>query len=193
MVRQAASDPGRDPSEVKFVAAFTPMVAGSPKEALDRRRTMDETAAIAHRAAPLSGLLGLPFTLDQLDEPLTPQQLGVARRAAGNGLTARALELAAQGWSLRDIAAHGVEDYIPTAIGTPHDVADEIERWHKAGAADGLILSFDAFHDALEPFVDKVVPLLQERGVMHNDYEGETLREHLHALPQYGRDPRFIH
>jgi hypothetical protein len=31
----------------------------------------------------------------------------------------------------------------------------------------------------LDPFVDKVVPLLQERGVYRTDYAGTTLRDHL--------------
>lgn len=31
----------------------------------------------------------------------------------------------------------------------------------------------------LEDFVDKVVPILQERGLYRLDYEGDTLRDHL--------------
>jgi hypothetical protein len=33
--------------------------------------------------------------------------------------------------------------------------------------------------DGLEWFVDRVVPLLQERGLFRREYEGRTLREHL--------------
>lgn len=35
-------------------------------------------------------------------------------------------------------------------------------------------------------FVEKVVPILQERGIYHLDYEGDTLREHLGVPYQYG-------
>ncbi|HHT7796495.1 TPA: hypothetical protein ACT2H1_002114 [Streptococcus suis] len=35
-------------------------------------------------------------------------------------------------------------------------------------------------------FVDEVVPILQERGLFHKDYEGETLRDHLGLDYQYG-------
>jgi hypothetical protein len=31
----------------------------------------------------------------------------------------------------------------------------------------------------LDPFVDQVVPLLQERGVFRSEYTGTTLRDHL--------------
>jgi hypothetical protein len=36
----------------------------------------------------------------------------------------------------------------------------------------------------LDEFADKVVPLLQERGVFRTGYQGNTLREHL--LPSTG-------
>jgi hypothetical protein len=35
----------------------------------------------------------------------------------------------------------------------------------------------------LAPFVDQVVPLLQERGVFRADYAGTTLRDHLGLTP----------
>lgn len=35
-------------------------------------------------------------------------------------------------------------------------------------------------------FVEKVVPILQERGIYYTDYEGDILREHLGVSYQYG-------
>ncbi|BBY06862.1 hypothetical protein MNVI_21800 [Mycobacterium noviomagense] len=35
----------------------------------------------------------------------------------------------------------------------------------------------------LDEFVDKVVPLLQERGVFRTEYSGTTLRDHLGLAP----------
>ena len=39
----------------------------------------------------------------------------------------------------------------------------------------------------LDPFVDQVVPLLQERGVFRADYSGTTLRDHLGLGPLRNR------
>ena len=39
-----------------------------------------------------------------------------------------------------------------------------------------------------DPFVDQVVPLLQERGVFRAEYEGSTLREHLGLAPLPSQD-----
>lgn len=49
----------------------------------------------------------------------------------------------------------------------------------QADAADGYILVPHITPGGLAPFVDHVVPLLQERGVFRTAYEGTTLRENL--------------
>jgi hypothetical protein len=56
-----------------------------------------------------------------------------------------------------------------------------MQEWFEAGACDGFSLAIDAYHDGVDTFVDQVVPLLQNRGLFHLDYEGPTLRDHLAA------------
>lgn len=91
---------------------------------------------------------------------------------------------------LRDILAHGVIDYQPVVAGTAIDVADHLQDWFEAGAADGFWISPDVNEDGIDALVDGVVPLLQERGLFHQDYEGKTLRDHVGAPDQYGMDSR---
>jgi FMN-dependent oxidoreductase (nitrilotriacetate monooxygenase family) len=67
-------------------------------------------------------------------------------------------------------------------VGTPAQVADEIARFVREEAADGFILVPHLIPSGIEDFVDKVVPLLQERGLFRREYEGTTLRQHL-GLP----------
>ncbi|MCF3943707.1 LLM class flavin-dependent oxidoreductase [Oceanobacillus sp. APA_J-5(13-2)] len=64
-------------------------------------------------------------------------------------------------------------------IGTPTQVADEMEKWFKEKATDGFMIQFPLLPRDLEDFVELVVPILQERGLFRLDYEGDTLREHL--------------
>jgi FMN-dependent oxidoreductase (nitrilotriacetate monooxygenase family) len=68
-------------------------------------------------------------------------------------------------------------------IGAPETVATSINELVQADAADGYILVPHITPDGLAPFVDKVVPLLQERGVFRADYAGTTLRDHLGLAP----------
>jgi FMN-dependent oxidoreductase (nitrilotriacetate monooxygenase family) len=67
-------------------------------------------------------------------------------------------------------------------IGTPATVAAAVDEFVQRDAADGFVLVPHITPGGLAPFVEKVVPLLQERGVFRTDYEGTTLRDHL-GLP----------
>ncbi|GHF07665.1 nitrilotriacetate monooxygenase component A [Amycolatopsis deserti] len=66
-----------------------------------------------------------------------------------------------------------------TFVGSPATVAEAINTYVQADASDGFILVPHVTPGGLDPFADKVVPLLQERGVFRSDYSGTTLREHL--------------
>jgi hypothetical protein len=60
---------------------------------------------------------------------------------------------------------------------------DQIDRFVQDDASDGFIIGSHLVPGGLDPFVDKVVPLLQERGAFRAGYEGATLREHLGFAP----------
>jgi FMN-dependent oxidoreductase (nitrilotriacetate monooxygenase family) len=77
-------------------------------------------------------------------------------------------------------------------IGSPDTVATSINRFVQEDASDGFILVPHVTPNGLEPFVDTVVPLLQERGVFRRDYEGSTLREHLGLAPRPAPEPVYV-
>jgi alkanesulfonate monooxygenase SsuD/methylene tetrahydromethanopterin reductase-like flavin-dependent oxidoreductase (luciferase family) len=70
-----------------------------------------------------------------------------------------------------------------TFVGAPATVADAINTLVQADASDGFILVPHITPGGLDEFADRVVPLLQERGVFRTDYKGSTLREHLGLAP----------
>ena len=191
-LRAAAERAGRDPDEVKMFAGFMPSVAPTRRAALDRRRLLDESVDLGQRVRYLGAMLGLRLGLGQLDEPLSADQLTTAVPSPRDPRAAHALAIARQGWTVRDVLAHGVIDYHPVVPGTAADVADHMQAWFEAGACDGFTLAIDSYHDGIDAFVDQVVPILQERGLFHRDYEGSTLRDHLGAPAQYGQDPRVL-
>ncbi|MDH6192183.1 FMN-dependent oxidoreductase (nitrilotriacetate monooxygenase family) [Streptomyces sp. CZ24] len=67
-------------------------------------------------------------------------------------------------------------------VGTPAAVAEQMISFVDQRAADGFILVPHLTPDGLDPFVDRVVPILQERGAFRAEYTGTTLRDHL-GLP----------
>jgi FMN-dependent oxidoreductase (nitrilotriacetate monooxygenase family) len=189
--RDAAESYGRDPDEIKFFAGLMTTIAHDRRAALDRRIALTERT-FPQRVGYLQQMLGVRLDPARLDEPLNPAQLAAARPSPHDPRSAHALAIAREGWSLRDVLAHGVIDYHPAIVGPAVEAADHMQAWFEAGAADGFWVSPDIYEDGIDAFVDGVVPILQARGLFHRDYAGATLREHLGAPAQYGVDPRVV-
>jgi alkanesulfonate monooxygenase SsuD/methylene tetrahydromethanopterin reductase-like flavin-dependent oxidoreductase (luciferase family) len=68
-------------------------------------------------------------------------------------------------------------------VGTPVQVAEQIDHLVQADAADGFILVPHVTPGGLDRFADEVVPILQDRGLFRTEYTGSTLRDHLDLPP----------
>jgi FMN-dependent oxidoreductase (nitrilotriacetate monooxygenase family) len=73
-----------------------------------------------------------------------------------------------------------------TFVGTPAQVAEKMNDFVQSDGSDGFVLAPHLTPTGLDGFVDTVVPLLQERGVLRTEYETTTLRGHL-GLPAAGQ------
>jgi FMN-dependent oxidoreductase (nitrilotriacetate monooxygenase family) len=189
-VRRAAALAGRDPQEIKFLAFAGFTVGPTQRAALDKRRALDDRIDLRGPLARLAAYLGLRDGLTRPDEPLSAEQLASVRAHPQDVRSGRAVELARAGWSPRDILAHAVLDSHPAVVDTADRVADFLQQWFEAEAADGFVASFDDFSTGIDDFVDDVVPLLRQRGLVPDGYQGTTLRDHLGLPPQYGLNIR---
>jgi FMN-dependent oxidoreductase (nitrilotriacetate monooxygenase family) len=187
--RESAMSYGRDPDEIKYIPGLMTTIAKDRRSALDRRIQLGGDL-FPQRIGYLQNMLGIQLDPSKMNEPLSKAQLDAARPSRYDPRSTNALKIANEGWSLRDILAHGVIDYHPVIVGPGVEAADHMQQWFEAGAADGFWISADVNSDGIDAFVDEVIPVLQERGLFHKDYEGKTLREHLGAPDQYGLDPR---
>ncbi len=64
-------------------------------------------------------------------------------------------------------------------IGTPRQIADQLQEWFENDAADGFNVLVPHLPGGLEDVAQWVVPELQRRGLFRSRYEGRTLRDHL--------------
>lgn len=88
--------------------------------------------------------------------------------------------------TLRQVALESASPR-PRFSGTAEQVADGLQAWFESRAADGFIIQ-GGTPDTFPRFVEKVVPILQARGLFRTDYPGTTLRESLGlALPAHTR------
>ena len=86
-----------------------------------------------------------------------------------------------RGLTLRQVALEAASPR-PLFAGTPQEVADGLQHWFEQRGADGFIIQ-GGTPDTFPRFVDRVVPILQQRGLFRQEYPGTTLRESLGLTP----------
>ncbi|MGO2660299.1 NtaA/DmoA family FMN-dependent monooxygenase [Mycetocola reblochoni] len=129
---------------------------------------------LAHDAATLE--LDAPIPAEILDKPWDPDEHPTS---AGYRLTfldwIQERRLLSVREILRDFGGYGSR----IIVGTPEQIADDMELWFHSGAADGFNLMIDRFPEGLVTFADEVVPLLQGKGIHKREYGHSTLRHTL--------------
>jgi FMN-dependent oxidoreductase (nitrilotriacetate monooxygenase family) len=189
-IRSAAEQIGRSPDEVKFLSFVTFGLGESKKDAVERRMILEEAAGIENRLAQLSAVIGVRLDPGDCDHALAPTEISNLRPHPGVLRSGLAVDLARRGLTPREILGHGVLDRTPGLVGTPEEAADMLQAWMETDASDGFILTPDDEHDGIEQFVDLVIPILKQRGLRTEGYDGQTLRDHMGLSEQLGRDPR---
>jgi len=186
-VKGRARSYGRDPDLLKVFPAATFVIGDTADDAEDRARHIRyQQVSGATAIAMLEQVWGRDLSEYDPDGPLpdfdpsgdTGITQGRVRHGDPVALARRWRERAeAQRLSIRElvIAVTSRQQF----VGTAEQIAEEIDLYIQADACDGFILVPHLTPHGLDEFVDKVVPLLQERGAFRTAYAGETLREHL--------------
>lgn len=171
---------GRDPDLITVMPGIVPVIADTDEEAeaiVERQRAtldIDKLLVQVGRAFNYHDFRQYP-----LDGPF-PDLAGVTLNSY-KGHAERIIRVSREeGLTLRQ-AAYRFGVWRSGFVGSPETIANELERWFVEGAADGFNLRVTRPRD-FALFREKVVPILQERGLFRRDYEHSTLRGHL-GLP----------
>jgi FMN-dependent oxidoreductase (nitrilotriacetate monooxygenase family) len=137
-LRQRAVSYGRDPNSLKILPGLLPIIGGTEVEAQKRKKELDELAGDAE-LRKLASRVGVAASELDLDKPLPIDRIKANDRFnASRGFQAAAVELATSGnLTVREILYRNGGGH-PQVVGTPEQVADFIETWHREGAADGF-------------------------------------------------------
>lgn len=174
-LRTAAADAGRrEPVRVTF--AVQAVIGGTEQEARRRQKELEERIPIEAGLARLSGSLGVDFSTLPLDEPLPD----LPTQASQGLMKAMSAIFGGQRFTLRDAAMRwGLGAGMPQIVGTPEQVAGELEHiWRETGCS-GFSLSPVETPGSVAAFVEEVVPLLRRRGIYRRDYMATTFRGNL--------------
>lgn len=183
-VRARAVRFGRDPRGVKILPGIVPVLGATEAEALEKEAQLNDLIHPRYALEQLTKQLRLPEGSLGLDDRL-PEDLPAEDEIEGakSRYTLIVSLARREDLTVRELIARlaGGRGHF-TVAGTPVQIADIIQEWFEAGAADGFNVMAPVLPSGLENFVDQVVPILQERGLFRTEYESTTLRGH-YGLP----------
>jgi len=148
------------------------VITGSTEaEALARSAEIDERISPEGIAAHISGGLGIDLGEFDLDAPI-----GQLYSNGVQGFLKGLIEAAPdKSWTFGDLLRWNLDTRV---VGAPEQVADALQAWQAAGV-DGINLTYATTPGSFVEFIDHVVPVLQDRGLVQREYRDGTLREKL--------------
>lgn len=172
---------GRSPDQLKILSGLNPIFARTRAEAEDRFGALQ--AAIhpdVGREILSNDLDGVDLSDVPLNSPIPESKLPADIEGGKSYLKYIKQWMADGPLTVRQL----YEKYAPGRggnfiVGSAVDVADMMEAWFKAQAADGFMIGLSYVPSDAQRFVDLVVPELRRRGLFRKDYTGRTLRDHL--------------
>lgn len=175
-VRQRMARVGRCPEDMLFYQALNVVVGSTEEEA----RKKDELAT-----EWLSSETTLAFSSSTLNadlasiDPDTP--MGDFQTEALQGVIKMIAESAPD--PKRTFREYASRLTAQRVVGTPEQIADEIERWHDAGVGGINMWSVTGTNDWYT-ILEELTPILKKRGLMRPEHVPGTLREKLfHGVP----------
>ncbi|WP_131770761.1 NtaA/DmoA family FMN-dependent monooxygenase [Candidatus Protofrankia californiensis] len=191
-IRARAVRQGRPADSVKLLPSASFVLGATEAEAVERHREIARTQVSGSTAQILletvwnRDLSGydpdgpLPDVDPDPDGPLVIQGRARLHQDPHETVATWRALAEANNYSLRELAIHVFSH--TEFVGTPHQIAERIDSFVQNDGSDGFILGSHLTPTGLDEFVDKVVPLLQERGSLRTEYTGTTLRDNL-GLP----------
>jgi len=170
------------PRPIKVFLGATVVVGRTEREAQDKLAEYRAHASVEGALAHASASLGIDFGRYGMDEPIDDAPTQAIR--SNVEAIARAL---GRGWTKRMLIDRFVlgSRQLPI-VGSPEQVADELQSWVSEADVDGFNLARSVAPECIDDVVDLLVPVLQERGAYKREYAPGTYRQKL-----FGRGDRL--
>ncbi|MER5390662.1 LLM class flavin-dependent oxidoreductase [Saccharopolyspora sp. NPDC002686] len=182
-VRAQAVERGRRPEDVLFFAGLSFVVGSTEAEARRRKADFDEHLSIDGLAAHMLGGMGVDLGDAPVDTPLKDLHV-----EGGRGVLQAVIDSVPGGDpTIEDMVRYRAERM--RLVGTPEQIADELERWQDAGI-DGINIINHVIPGSYQEVIDGLLPELRRRGLAQTDYHPGTFREKLFADGSGRLNPR---
>ncbi|MGV9193650.1 NtaA/DmoA family FMN-dependent monooxygenase [Microbacterium sp. MC2] len=173
--RRLAVEYGREPGDIKFFQGLSFVIGDTAIEAAEKAEEFDRWSSaegfLAH-----SALVDKTGRVYPPDTPLKDIDTNTAKgfqEVIGKAITDREPVVA-------DVAGRLTRSN--RIVGTPEQIVDQIQQWQDAGV-DGLNIINWVLPGSFEEFAEKIVPVLQDRGLAQTAYAPGPLRQKLFGAP----------
>lgn len=175
-LHQDIRDTGRSTEEVKILTLFTPIVGRTEKEAQEKYLDYKKYISPEGALSLFGGWTGLDVSDFDVDQEIHYIENDSIRSALENFSNLHPDRPS----TVKDIIdVIGIGGLGASAVGTPEQIVDEMERWVNEAGVDGFNIAYAVTPATFIDFVDLVVPELRKRGLVPDHYEGTTLRDNL--------------
>jgi FMN-dependent oxidoreductase (nitrilotriacetate monooxygenase family) len=174
-LRARAAANGRDPQDIKVMDAISIVVGSTEEEAQRLRAELDATPSREAAAALYLGWSGVDLMSYPMDATLADVSTEVGKTM---------LSMFQKGGDSPTIAE--ILDLISTSIGgirvtgTPESVADQLQRIVEVTDIDGFLIEYTyGGMPSYRDFIDQVIPLLRQRGMVPEEPRGGSMRRRI--------------
>ncbi|MDN5586452.1 MAG: NtaA/DmoA family FMN-dependent monooxygenase [Brevibacterium sp.] len=171
-IREAAVEAGRAPDSVKVMAEFRTVVGDTKEDAQRRYQEVLDTQTSDVTVASYATFTGLDLSSYDPATPMTDLHTEMSQSQVSR-FAGKTVGDVLAGWH-----EHGAGS--KAFVGTAEEVADRIVELAEGADLDGFLLSPVIQPGSTIDFVEKVMPILRERGVVGTS-QGSSLRERLLA------------
>ncbi|CCH44197.1 putative monooxygenase [Wickerhamomyces ciferrii] len=174
---------GRDPNHLKFLIPANVILGKTHEEAENKVKEYLKYTSEEWTAASFSSVTGIDISKFKDDEFVTKQPTSNAMASATESIINKGQKQQTKRDILDSYNKYGL--FGRAFIGTPEEVADELEQWVEENDIDGFNFGFNAVYPQfLEDIVELLIPELQKRGVFHKEYPvpGGTFRENVFGV-----------
>ena len=163
---------GRAGSDLKLIGGVAPIVGGTEAEALAKREEYERDLSIEAGLAHIRGNIGA-----DLGDIAPAAPLETFRTERVQGFVKNLLDSAPAGTrTMGDLVRSNLAG--AWLVGSAEQVADELQRRFENGL-DGFNLTYTVTPGTFVDFVEGVVPILQQRGLVQTEYSVGSLRRKL--------------
>ncbi len=171
-VRASAVEAGRNPEDIKVFMGLNVIVGETEEAAWAKHAEYLSYASAEAGVAHFSASTGVDFSRYAIDEPI--------QYVKSNAIQSATKTLQNNDWTRRKLLdQHALGGRYITVVGSPAQVADELQSWIAETGLDGFNLTRLVTPESYVDFIELVIPELQRRGSYKTAYDAGSLREKL--------------